>query len=275
MRALPFKPRPLLGTDFDGYTKSWEKLIAEGSLADLEACFMSSDGKTRINYVYLDESVLGPLLKNAVAGADFVKTKFVLVPGETPDDAPVFSLALYHTTADGCYVPDAKNPAYYLAGVAALPAELGIGRHQPAATPAGPVPPVPVPPGYVPTATAEMWIKNWNDLHPGGLNRQLFEASNEAANAPDAGTHLRGYTFMATDFMIPWPAQPTASDALWLNFDAKPQHPDIPNSALVFSTIVDINKIPVSDEPGLLILSRQAVDDAFYDISKPCPPYTC
>jgi hypothetical protein len=48
-----------------------------------------------------------------------------------------------------------------------------------------------------------------------------------------------------------------------------------PNGPQVFSTIVDYNKTPNSPDPGVLVLQKQVGQDAFYDISKPCPPYTC
>ena len=273
MSRLPFGPTPLSSQDFETYTQRWKDLItaaADVHNADarkmLQECFTSSNGAA-INYAYLDDAVIAPLLMNAVPGEDLIKAKFVLI-GETLEDS-VFSIVLYHTRADGSYVPDAKNPHYYLAGVADKPAPLGIAATQPTAAAPGTIPP-----GCVPTTTAEEWIKNWNNLGVNNITAQLFEASSHEID-PVFDTHLHGYTFRVTDFTNPWPQFRTMYDALWLNFDLKPQQEGNPDSAQVFSTIVDYNKTPNCPEPGVLVLQKQVGQDAFYDISKPCPPYTC
>jgi len=246
--SFPFKPRLLSFDEFNDYTTSWEQLIDSGSSQDLQACFTSSTGAF-INYAYLTSAELEPLLQDAQP-TDLIKTKFLLMPGEVP----AFSLALLHTNADGKPLSD-----YYLAGVAALPADLDpdiLSQATPrVAEPAAPD-------GKVPIETARIWIRNWHNMTAADLNATLF-------NSPQEGQHLRGYTFMVTDFTTPW--TPSAEAALWLNFDLKPQTADDPDSPLVFSTIIEINTIPVAGHPGKISLQSTA---SFYDVSRPSPPFS-
>ena len=245
---LPIPPRSITQEEVSDYTSSWEQLLSTGSSTDLQACFTSSD-KSHINYAYLTAKELDPLLEGYQA-TDIIKTRFLLLPGEIP----VFSLALIRTNAGG-----EPQTGFYLAGIAGFPAELGPEF------PAGPTQPAPsaAPGGKVPIDVARIWIKNWNGPLAEKLDAHLF-------NSPQEGQYLRGYCFEVTDFTTPWAAKSEQDNTLWLNFDLKPKNPDAPDSPVVFSTIVELNQTPPTDQPGVIALGSRA---EFYDISRPSPPF--
>lgn len=247
---LPIAPAVLDPETFDRYAQSWEHQI-DGDSPDVSAWFASSNSKL-LNYVYLPEEFVSPLLQNTDGNTVSIRTKFVLVPGaQSSETSSAFSIVLYGIDEAGI-----RTSEYYLAGVAEVPANVVI-----VSAANDPIPP----------KTAAAWIINWNQFTPATISPALFNSETPKTTAPAQYVPLYGYTFQMSDFTEAWQNHSPTEDALWLNFDLRERENAPSGAPLMFGTIVTLNATPPSgDVPGEIKLSSKLF---YYDIAKPCPPY--
>ncbi|WP_046244436.1 hypothetical protein [Hymenobacter terrenus] len=237
-------PRLLKPEEFDLYTSNWHELVHGGNSDALRDIFTRSNGVQ--NYVYLPKEFAALWEdKNTVA----IRLKFVVAPDDAQSGTSAFSIALFGIDESDKPISD----YYYLAGVAALRAEI---EELPELS-------VAVEEAVIPFDEAVKWIIRWNALTVEELTLELFYSE----QGP-----LLGYTYPVDDFQDAFSPATQPNAALWLNFVLHEPDPDGTTEGgapLLFSTVLTLNTIPSGDSPGIIMLSRQ---DLYYDISKPCPP---